>query len=380
MIIATGRVVLGSDEGVFVIQGGIGDPWNESTLLEVNEEGAYGEPGSDVWVLTGDQWGPFEVTAHVLDGPPGEAAQDWEDVSEVSLLCADGLLVAELVDQEPCIVLSTEAGTNRIRVSARARSTESQTGDEDEDAGELAEQRFPGDPVEHYLIEVWPAPVAPPADLRETSTFALAHRAGPRPEPVIEGAEAGLAGSANIGRDVDGSPGARPLTGATGVITVSRRIPGTRRSMFKWLKAPVAISQHVPSWSLSSGPDRDELGSASHGYAGEGHPDQLTGRRACLRGIVVEEVRPARWVRHWAWMVPPEGQETAFLEHRVPLFTPDSVITTTYTETKDDDGRPWTLIEVEHAALPVEWLDDMQKWWTYQLAYFEHLLTDTGKK
>ncbi len=356
---------LGSDEGVILVQGGAGEAWDQSTLLAVQQNEELSSDGNDVWVLTADQWGPFEVKVRVLDGPPSEPADDWEDVAEVSLRLTTGLYVSELVSQDIGMALDCEPGTYRIRVSARGRSA----GDADEDADGEPTEPSSDEVVELYLIEAWQAPTLPPHDVRESSSYSRATREGPAPEPFVAEAAAGLAASARIGRDVDAAPGARSLTGQFGAIAATGTIPGTRRSLFRWFKFPLPLSRHVPSWSsMSVGPDWDKIGGINYGQAAEGHPDQLSGRRGLLRNIVIEEQPPARRVRTWAWLVPPDGQSGGHPDHRRPVFQPDSTIFTTFSQSRDVEGRPWTTIEIHHEGLPVEWLDDMRTWWGYQLA------------
>ena len=93
------HIVLGSDEGVILVAGAVADPWTDSTLLAIQpethnrDEGDQADrtgedyesdtvEGNDIWILTGDQWGPFSVTARVLDTPPGEPDGEWDDVAE----------------------------------------------------------------------------------------------------------------------------------------------------------------------------------------------------------------------------------------------------------------------------------------------------------
>ncbi|MBL0748408.1 hypothetical protein [Nocardioides baculatus] len=363
MIVSESRVVLGSDEGVILVEGGVGEPWSGSTLLAVQEEGAVEEEGSDVWILTGDQWGPFEVVARVLDSAPGEPEEAWQDVAEVSLESASGFYVTELVSQDVGTVIDLAPGIYRVRVSARGRSAEA---DLDED-GEVVE-RGGEEPPEHYLLEIWAAPPTAPVDLRETSSLAQERRAGPPAVPVLPEAADGLAASRRIGRDVDGAPGARTLSGEVGELTVSGRARGSRRKRFRWLNGPISLAPHTSSWMFMSGNDWQQVGAATYGAAHEDHPDQLAGSRGLLRDVLIEEVRPARRVRTWAWLVPPPGTAGAPPEQCTPLFESDSTIVTTYDESKDAGGDPWTTIVVRHAGLPVEWLDDMHAWWTYQLA------------
>lgn len=380
------RIVLGSDEGVILIAGAVADSWAGSTLLAVqpeirsdwyeeddrDEEDDWDDEqdttgGSDVWILTGDQWGPFSVTARLLDASPGEPAAEWEDVSEASLTCRDGLHITELVNQDDGVVLDTPPGSYRLRVCATGRTggTDDDEVEEDLDAEEA--------PVERYLVELWPTTDrTPPVDVRETSAYARAVRAGPPPHPTVEGAEQGLAGSTRIGRDVDRDPGARVLTGDTGAVTVSRRIPATRRRLFRRFGSDVPISRHVPSWSAMAGPDWNDVGGTSYTQAPDGeHPDQLGGTRGIIRSVNVELSSPARHVTRRAWLVPPAGEVTATIDERVPLFEPDTTVAKTYEQVTDEHGQPWTTITVHHSDLPVEWLEDMRAWWAYQLAFLE---------
>jgi hypothetical protein len=42
---------------------------------------------------------------------------------------------------------------------------------------------------------------------------------------------------------------------------------------------------------------------------------------------------------------------------------------------KNPDGSSATLITVDHSGLPVEWVDDMRDWWTFQLAIQAEVVT-----
>lgn len=381
------HIVLGSDEGVILVAGAIADPWTDSTLLAIQpethsrDEGDQADrtgedyesdtvKGNDIWILTGDQWGPFSVTARVLDTPPGEPDGEWADVTEARLTSRGGLHITELVDQDDGIVLDAPAGTYRLRVCATGRTPGGSDADLDEDLKEDLNVAVEEEPVERYLIELWPTTdQAPLVDVRETSSYARAVRAGPPPELAVDGAEEGLAASTRIGRDVDHAPGARTLTGRTGDISVTRRIPETRRRLYTRFRAVVPISHHVSSWSFMSGQDWDQVGATTYTATNEVHPDQLSGSRGIIRNISVEEVSPARHVRRTAWLVPPDGQHSAPILARVPLFQPDTTVTTTYEQVKDEHGQAWTTVTVHHADLPIEWIEDMRTWWAYQLAF-----------
>ena len=126
MILTEHHFALGSDEGVISVQGGQGIPWNNSTLIEVHEQGAFGDAseGTHLWVIAAHQWGPFDVLARVLDGPPADPDDTWEDVAEVSLTCAAGLYISELVSEGEGVTLDVAPGACRVRVSARGRAAD----------------------------------------------------------------------------------------------------------------------------------------------------------------------------------------------------------------------------------------------------------------
>lgn len=364
MILSEGHVELGSDEGAFAIRASSEtlecSPWDENTLVTIPADVAELD---DVLVLTGAQWGPFSVTTRVLDAPV-PVGKEWEDVVEFSLGSRGEVVVTELVNGDPAVVLLTEAGGYRVRVSARGRASENWS--EDEDAAMSV-------PVEHYLVEAWPADPAPPVVIRETSAYALEILAGPPADPEIEGAEAGLAGAAAVGRDIDGGPGARQWSGETGELTVSRQVPGTRRKLFHYFRSGPTMSSHVPSWGFMSGPDWESIGAATYSSAPDDHPDQLSGRRGMIRNIVVEEDRPRRRVKRLAWLVPPPGRKTGSPDERTVAV--DSTVVLTFTQSKNPDGQVWTTVEVSHYGLPIEWVEDLSVWWTYQLAFMDHHAT-----
>ncbi|GAA4371353.1 hypothetical protein [Nocardioides caricicola] len=377
MIVASSSVELGSDEHTFVIRGEagtvVGSPWDGSTLVTIPTDV---DQVGDVWVNTGDQWGPFSVTTQVHDTPPPDDPS-WEDVVEITLTCTSGLLVAELVNHEPSTSLTTDPGSYRIRVCARGRvdpELDDDYDDQDEPGAESTE------PVEHYLVQAWPAlPTDPtaPVIVRDTSSWAAAQLAGPRTYPEVEGTKVGLAAAARIGHDADGGPGARHLSGTVSAITLEGVVPGTRRKVSKYLKYGPTLSRHVPTWSFMAGPGWDQLGAANYCAAGGGHPDQLTGANGVIRVVRVADDSPRSWVSQWAWMVPGPGPNGRWIANLVPLLVEDTTVTATFTQTKDEQGQPWTTVQVQHDLIPVEWVDDLTSWWTYQLAMMTSLAATT---
>ena len=252
------------------------------------------EADRDLLVQTADQWGPFSVSTRLLDGPPGEPGPEWEDVVELSVTTPAGLFVTELVDNDPQIELVSEPGEYRLRVSGRGRSIPDED-EEDEDPP----------PKEWYLFEMWAAPRADPVVVRLTSPWAERHLNTPAPL-VIPEAEAGLAASVRIGRDVDRGPGARALAGRLGSVRVSRTILGSRRRLFTrcaFLTTWSSTWLPAPSWSFTAGGGVSEWTIGHEHWAwGRDHADQLAGSTGAIRWTFMEVARPARVARAWNWV------------------------------------------------------------------------------
>jgi hypothetical protein len=173
VILAEHRFSIEADKGVISVRGGRGVPWSQSTLVQVHEAGAFADvnEGTHLWVITAHQWGPWDVAACILDGPPVTPEDDWEDVAEVSLTCGAGLYITEVIDEGAGVTLDAVPGTYRVRVSARGRAADWWEKEQEHPVEDGARP-----PVEHYLIEAWLAPASPPEDLRESSTYARVAR------------------------------------------------------------------------------------------------------------------------------------------------------------------------------------------------------------
>lgn len=218
---------LGSDENGFVVEGlrilEVGaDPLTTSTLIDAGVS-ADNQP-AQVTVNTGSQWGPYEVVAEHHATPSGPLADTWEDTIELSVTCDGYVSVGEIVDG-PVGSIDVTPGTYRLRLSSRGR-TESAARDatvDDESDEDLVA-------IEHYLLEIWPAPPAP-AEVRERSQFA---KHGGEPQQPDWPAERGpaLAAARAILRDVRHEPGARTLTGHLADVTAEGTLPGRPLRLF----------------------------------------------------------------------------------------------------------------------------------------------------
>lgn len=108
---------------------------------------------SGAMIITGVEVGYVLVEAEVLALAPASVALDgWDDVAEVSVQCPHGdAWVASGQDLPPGLPLLTPAGPGsyRLRVHAAGRDV-------------ALDDPVSDEPVEHYLIVIWPAP--PSAD------------------------------------------------------------------------------------------------------------------------------------------------------------------------------------------------------------------------
>lgn len=107
-----------------------------------------------IYMVLARRSGGSHVQIALEDSPPGDPATSWEDVVEVSTVIPAGSNPGWLSwAGETGGELDLPAGFYRVRVSARGR-----------DAG--AADEFADGVVDHYLVELWPAPVTEDAILR----------------------------------------------------------------------------------------------------------------------------------------------------------------------------------------------------------------------
>lgn len=114
-------------------------------------------------VITGIRTGDVEVTAEAGDTPPpADDDNTWEEIVEVSLQCQSGQLLVESLDLGPAEELSnlavTGPGWYRIRVHAQGRGTNPDGTD--------------SDPIERYLLTIWPSAEAKTAILKSSDRIA----------------------------------------------------------------------------------------------------------------------------------------------------------------------------------------------------------------
>lgn len=114
-------------------------------------------------ILTGAASGSVWVDVEALDAAPAQVDPAWEDVAELSLTVATGLLrVRGWGSTGPTTdrLDTSGPGTYRVRVHARGR--------------DARPDGVAFEPEEEFLLQAWPAPLEPPVTLRATSQAARA--------------------------------------------------------------------------------------------------------------------------------------------------------------------------------------------------------------
>ncbi|WP_265558814.1 hypothetical protein [Streptomyces hygroscopicus] len=118
-------------------------------LVAVHDSGFVG-------IATEQESGDIHVTAELWDGPPPLHLDDWQDAAEISITWPTAIM--EIGDEDTHLVLRLPGpGTYRLLAHGRNR-----------DDGDV---RDDDDPVETYLIQLWPAPIEKPLLHKATSAY-----------------------------------------------------------------------------------------------------------------------------------------------------------------------------------------------------------------
>lgn len=117
------------------------------------------EPGFAA-VQTGIAQGDVRLTVEIHQHAPPVELDEWEDAVEVTLEATKGhMVVAAVMDDAPEFPTLTPFGPGyyRARVHARGR--------------DAAPDGVVFEPVEDYLVQVWPAPAARQVELKQTAKY-----------------------------------------------------------------------------------------------------------------------------------------------------------------------------------------------------------------
>jgi len=170
----------------FYVESGSGwaaDPLNESLGGQANGLCGAAVPGQLLFLITGLHTGRTRVTVEVLDAP-APIGDEWEDVVEASFRPVTAKVALVQWAGEASWPLPLAPIDYRVRYSATGM-----------DRARRRDTLLAGEPLlDRYLLQLWPAPLAPDAVIRETSRCAAywnAHaRTLPSPPTPQERAEA----------------------------------------------------------------------------------------------------------------------------------------------------------------------------------------------
>lgn len=349
------QVQLGSDEHGFLLEGAtpsMGEvpalPGN--TLLEWWSDQEAGLSG--FMVSTGSQWGPFAVNVIVLDADPGMPEAQWEDVVEVSVDVAGGVAVSEIVDGIAGNVAVPQGGY-RMRVGAKGR-TQSAARDHaphDEDA-----EVDHDNPLEHYLVTLWPSSPGEPTVLRQDSEFARDQRDPPAPASGPAEKASGIEAAWALVRDLRGDPGAHPLPGALGDLTIDVDVEGTPTRVFSRI-------DRLSGWPLARGgmfgPDPMETRYFDANVPGDDCSSDMVGQVAVTP---IDATKPSRYSFGWNWVLDGTGP----LRARPTLLIHDSVVTVSIERVSGSD-KARSRVRLHQAGVPQAWVEHLTRLWTWQI-------------
>ncbi|MEU4828628.1 hypothetical protein AB0H37_42840 [Actinomadura sp. NPDC023710] len=117
------------------------------------------EPGCAA-IRTGIAQGYVDLTVETCSKAPPLDLAEWETVVEVTLEAPRGrIVVTAVMDDAPAFPVLTPGGTGTYRARVHARGRDN------------AVDSVAFTPVEHYLIQVWPAPAATQITHKNTDTY-----------------------------------------------------------------------------------------------------------------------------------------------------------------------------------------------------------------
>lgn len=312
---------------------------------------------SGFFVQGGSQSGPYAITAQ-MGADPGEAGTDWEDVVELSVMTAGAITINEVVDG-PVETLPVPPGTYRLRLSSRGRTEGYERAasfpDEDEEKDES--------PLEHFLVQLWPAAATPAVVLRQDSGYA--HERLHPSEPVHPPErEPGLTAAWAIVRDLRGDPGARPIPGDLGDVVLDLDLPGTPTRLFNRIR-------HAFAWPPCTGGagSADEPGQTAYYYATLPEYDGVYEDAGQIATTLLQVDKPRQVVKAWNWVpeVDASPSRPYPLDQRPRLLPADSTVTLTIAPSLPDGGAPRCTVRLEHYGVPAAWIADLTALWTWHL-------------
>lgn len=288
------------------------------------------------------------LAVELWDAAPADDTTQWQEAFEAHLDVGDSGILYESPTIER-IDLDVPPGSYHALITGRGFSAIG----------------WPGsvEPGDSWRIRLWPsAEPRRPARLRRYTPPRITH-----PEPQFR--DAGVAAVRRIHRDLDEE---RPLSGIRGTATAQRRMPGTRRTLYKYFRDP-------SGWLTQGGGGGGSPGQEGYGLHGWDYCDEGFGdanRIVPCNGVVecgvLEAKTPAYALASWTWLrLPPErlaphrrdgatrsGPGAADTANDAP-FDLDNVAA--------DEETPTTIVRITHDQVPVEWVDDLSAYWRWML-------------
>ena len=300
------------------------------------------------------------LRVEVWNAEPSSDLDDWEEAFEVHLDVGEyGLVYGSPTDDY--VPLPVPPGSYHALITGRG----------------FVAIGWPGSttPGDSWRIRLWPS-YGPrePAHLRAYAEPPVLH-----PEPQF--VEAGVAAVRRIHRDLDDE---RELSGVRATATAERRLPGTRRKLYKYFRDP-------SGWLTQGGGGGEEMygldgGGWDYGNEWFGDANRIVACNGTVECHILDAKPPAYAIATWTWLrLPPDrlsperrdGRPGAVL---VPA-TPQMTLRFDLENAAMDDDTPRTLVRVTHDHVPVEWADDLSAYWRWMLerADYEFDLADARR-
>lgn len=137
--------------------------WQLNGLVDVDRE------KEGVKIMCGQEVGHIAVTAELWNGPPPMVTEGWQDIAEVSAAWSSSVMDfgTTTAGEDASTLHLSGPDDYRLRVHGKNR-----------DGGD---PRGRSDPVEEYLIQIWPAVRTGPLLIKSTSDTAFGWRGTPEP-------------------------------------------------------------------------------------------------------------------------------------------------------------------------------------------------------
>jgi hypothetical protein len=370
-------LVVELDHGQFYLHTADNAPELAAMLLGRAQDGVGIAQAAGLVVVTSPHQNNFAMPllVEVWDGEPvGDLAQ-WQEAFEAHLDVAVDGLVYESPTMD-MVEIEVPQGSYHALITGRG----------------FVAYGWPGssEPGDEWRIWLWPsAGPANPARLRQFTGADDAVEepdglgAGLRTADGVEGYDASLEeqresdarqAGLRIGADLDQAPSARALSGRVGTATVDVIIP--RGIAAVW---PLIANLDITNMS---GPNGAVVGNEFSMSTYDGQRDGFVGTDGQIVCRWTELDEPTRVAMTWTWMGPPPGTQLStelstkqhyermragLLPRNAARFDRPAHFAVNLSDQSLDSSEPRVRVLIQHADLPVEWLEDMTAIWSSKI-------------